>query len=470
MGEAGSVLMAAVGDLSMHSLPAAALPAPDAWSLASDVWVVADLLILIGFLLALLATFALAVVHGRDHWKYVSIFFAGAALSCGCGLIIVQLGLIRASGLPLFLLQCAAGLFAMISVLTLWPALAGAAATPNRSSARHNAPLEPGLPLRTGPGGPLSLEDALSGIGATMFARGEDLSERWSTALPGEMVGDAALPSTSFAATLKERISASFSSAFSRKEAVATNFQIEDARGNPRWYELTVQPGVFTDGQRGAVGCLFDVTRFRQPEAECRSLLQEATHRAKNLLTVIQSVVRMSAKTLNLPPATIEPFNARLQSVALAYDLLVREEWEGVALPDLLRSQLGHALGGAVSRASWSGPPLRLRPSAVQTLALAFHELAVKAEAQGALSLPEGSLRVWWETVSLKDGSEGYRLVWQETGGPAPDQTAERKTFSRDILERLTPRGLRGEVSSAYTEEGFRWEVRFPATNILPTN
>lgn len=464
----GSAVDAGPGAIGTSSLPSTSLAvAPDMWHITADTWVIADLLILVGFLLALLATFVLAVAHGRDYWKYASIFFSGAALSCGCGLVMVELELIRAGGLPLFLLQCAAGLFAMVSVLTLWPALAGAAIA--RAPGLGQSP-EPSLPLRSSPGGPLSIEDALRGTGASIVAHAEDLSERWPDPLFGHLGGkETAVPSApQFAAVLQEKVTASLRTAFARKDTVATDFQIEDARGNPRWYELTVRPGVFADGQRGAVGCLFDVTRFRKPEADYRALLQEATHRAKNLLTVIQSVVRMSAKTLNLPPAAIEPFNARLQSVALAYDLLVREEWEGVALPDLIRTQLNHALGSATSRTTWSGPPLRLRPGAVQTLALAFHELAVKAETQGALSTPDGSLRIWWEATPLRDGTEGYRLVWQEAGISPLEETTERKTFSRDILERLTPRGLRGEVSSAYTQEGFRWEVHFPASNVLP--
>lgn len=474
----GSVLNAAAGAVDLISLPATMFATTaDLWHVRPETAVSGDILILVGFLLTLLAIVIVAMQHGRTGWKFVCVFFGCIALLSGCGLAMSELDLVQTGSLLMFRLQCAAGLSAILSTLALRPALAGVVpfAGPGGGT-RQLAGAPPALPLRAGPGGALSLEDALRGTGAAVFAHAANLSVHWTTPL-GEVSGSGengianSAPGASVSALsplLRERVTEALRTALARNEAVATNFQLDDREGSPRWYELTIQPGVFADGERGAIGCLFDVTRFRRAEAHCRALLQETTHRAKNMLAVIQSVVRMSAKTLNVPPAAIEPFTARLQSVALAYDLLVREDWEGVTLPDLIRTQLNHALGNDASRATWSGPPLRLRPAAVQTLALALHELAVKAGAQGALTRPEGRLEIRWETGALKDGSPGYRLVWQENGGPVPERVGERKSFSRDILERLTPRGLRGEVSSTYAPDGtFHWEIRFPVSNVL---
>lgn len=415
---------------------------------------IGNLALLAGFLLAMLATFALALLHAAPPWRHISIFLNGVALTCCLGLLGAELHLLSISAGGLEALRIAAGLCAGAAVLMTWPALAGLGEQAEQRRTRA-------LPLAATPGGPLSLEDALTGSGVTIFARAPDLSERWTAPQP------AALTTHPASASLLERIRDALQSAFVRQAPVADQFRADDTQDGPRWYELAVRPGRFSDGQNGAIGVLMDVTRFRKAEADCRLLLQEATHRTKNLLTIIQSVARMSAKTLGLPANAVEPFNARLQAVAMSYDLLVREDWVGVPLVDLLHSQLNHTLGNAAARASWSGPALRLKPAAVQTLALAFHELAAKAMTQGAMAAPGGRLRIGWEETTMRDGNPGYRLVWQELGH-GPEMPAEQRNYARDILERLTPRGLRGEVLASQTDEGFRWELRFPAANVLP--
>lgn len=457
-----------VGSLVLASTPHDFQLLPGmAGGLSPEVSALGDLALLVGFLLTLLATFALAILHGARPWRHVSIFVNGVALACGLGLLGAELQLMSVPLGNLEFLRVAAGLFAGMSVLVVWPALAGLAGRTDEraggsgSGGPHAGGFAATLPLAATPGGPLSLEDALTGSGAMIFARAPDLSERWAVPQP---MGAAADPA---ATSLVERIKDTLQNAFARQAPVAEQFRTDDTQGRSHWYELAVRPGRFSDGQTGAIGLLMDVTRFRKAEAECRHLLQEATHRTKNLLTIIQSVARMSAKNLGLPANAVEPFNARLQAIAMSYDLLVREEWVGVPLTDLLHSQLNHTLGNAAARATWSGPALRLRPTAVQTLALAIHELAAKAMTQGAMALPGGRLRVTWEENAMRDGSPGYRLVWQEVG-PGPQTPAEHRNYARDILERLTPRGLRGEVAASQTDEGFLWELRFPASNVLP--
>lgn len=417
-----------------------------------------DLLAMAGFLLLLLAAFALALAHGAHARRRISLFLNGSALALGCVLLLTKFNLLAVADERLPLLRGATGLCAALAVLALWPSL--------KRLLKQNAESEQAatLPLLATPGGPLSLEDALGASGAVVFARtakntGEHTGEsRECFRVPRPAEHNAAL---------ENWLNETTQQALGQPHPLTRSLQTTSAADAPQWYELTVKSGRLRNGEDGAIGCLLDVTRFRKAEADCRHMLQEATHRAKNLLTIIQSVTRMSAKTLGLPASAVEPFTARLQAIAMCYDLLVREEWEAVPLTDLLHSQLNHTLGNAAARASWSGPTLRLRPTAVQTLALAIHELAARAMLQGAMTNPAGRLRITWEETRMRDGNPGYRLIWQEIGH-GPESPPDQRSFARDILERLTPRGLRGDVNASNTEDGFRWEVRFPATNTLP--
>lgn len=421
----------------------------------SNAAVASDLLLLFGFLLLLLATFALAVAHGARTQRTICIFLLGLGLVCAGGLVAEKVHLMAATAESLEFLRGAAGFFAAAAVLVLWPALSGIGARTGRDEAAF-APAH--LPLTAAPGGALSLAEALTGSGATVFA--------YTVAQSGDARSRWAVPAAPAAPPLRERLTAAVKDAFGRQTPVVDQFESAGADGGARWFEVTLRPGRFADGQAGAIGTLLDVTRFRKAEAEYRHLLQEATHRTKNLLTIIQSVARMSAKTLGLSASAAEPFNARLQAIAMSYDLLVREDWRGVPLNDLLHSQLNHSLGNAAGRASWSGPALRLKPTAVQTMALAIHELAARSASQGAMATPAGRLRIVWEHTAMRDGSPGYRLAWQDIGH-APQAEGAPRNYAREILERLTPRGLRGEVTATETPEGFRWELRFPALNVV---
>ena len=67
-----------------------------------------------------------------------------------------------------------------------------------------------------------------------------------------------------------------------------------------------------------------------------------------------------------------------------------RAELEPVTLDRLLRTQL-EAIGGEELEGRWrlQGPEVSLRKSFVQTMSLAFHELATNARKHGALSEDE---------------------------------------------------------------------------------
>jgi PAS domain S-box-containing protein len=112
--------------------------------------------------------------------------------------------------------------------------------------------------------------------------------------------------------------------------------------GTVRWWNLTIVPALAADGTTvGLVGGLVDISARKETEARIRLLVSEVTHRSKNLLSVIQTIMRQTA----MHSASVEDFSvrftARLRSLAASHDLLVQENWQGAALHDLVLSQLG---------------------------------------------------------------------------------------------------------------------------------
>jgi PAS domain S-box-containing protein len=232
--------------------------------------------------------------------------------------------------------------------------------------------------------------------------------------------------------------------------------------GGETWYDLTIHPLTDENGWiTGIVVGAIDITRYKEQEARIRLLMRELTHRSKNLLTVIQAIMRQTASN-SVSLADFETrFSARVQSLAGSHDLLVQDDWQGASMRELVRSQLGHYGDRVDSQIELSGEPLQIRPDAAQHIGMALHELATNAAKYGALSTPDGKVRISWHMSSAQNGTEMCHLSWEESGGP-PVERPSRRGFGRVVIERTVARALRGEVRIEYALSGLRWTLEFP--------
>jgi GAF domain-containing protein len=76
-------------------------------------------------------------------------------------------------------------------------------------------------------------------------------------------------------------------------------------------------------------------------EQRTRVLLREVSHRAKNILAIVQGMVRQTA-TQNDPNIFAQDLSARLASLARSHDLLAASDWKGVQVGELVKSQVSH--------------------------------------------------------------------------------------------------------------------------------
>jgi PAS domain S-box-containing protein len=204
-----------------------------------------------------------------------------------------------------------------------------------------------------------------------------------------------------------------------------------------------------------------DMTERNRARDHIRLLLNESTHRAKNLLAVVQAIASQTARFADTLDQFQDRFAARLHAMALSHDLLVSEGWKRARLAELVRVQLETFDPGG--RVTTQGPDVYLVADAAQHVGLALHELATNAAKYGALSAVGGAITLDWEIVG--NGPEVLRLSWRERGGP-PVARPSRVGFGSTLIEKAIEHALEATVVIEYAPEGFSWSIEIPSRYI----
>jgi two-component sensor histidine kinase len=111
------------------------------------------------------------------------------------------------------------------------------------------------------------------------------------------------------------------------------------------------------------------------------------------------------------------------------------------------------------------GQDVLLRPDAALTLSLILHELTTNAVKYGALTQPNGRVRVGWALGQAASGQR-LRLRWCESGGP-PIQRPAKLGFGLYLIERSVAHEFDGGASFDFAQDGLTCEIDVPWTNTI---
>ena len=186
-------------------------------------------------------------------------------------------------------------------------------------------------------------------------------------------------------------------------------------------------------------GASHDVTKRRLKQEASELLNRELSHRIKNVLSVVGSLATMSGEHRPETSAYIAAFQARLNNLAAAHDLLIQAEWGPVGLDGLAERTLASI--GVRDRVDLAASGLVVGSHDTQTVALVLHELGTNAIKYGALSNGDGRVALRFEIRPEPGGADPATLIilWQETGGPEVVPPLS-KGFGINLLERLARR------------------------------
>jgi len=199
----------------------------------------------------------------------------------------------------------------------------------------------------------------------------------------------------------------------------------------------------------------------RERSAERQTLLiRELHHRVKNTLATVQALLGASSRSATSVEAFYTSFSARVISLAKTHNLLTEDYWQQAPLRDMLINELGPYNDSEGSRIVLDGPRVDLVGDLAVPTGMAIHELTTNAAKHGALSVPEGRIRISW-TVEKTAAHQVLCLDWIERGGP-PTEPPTRKGFGSTLLQRVLKVQCQAELAFDYQPAGLHFSMRAP--------
>ena len=184
-----------------------------------------------------------------------------------------------------------------------------------------------------------------------------------------------------------------------------------------------------------------------------RLVVNESSHRVKNILAVVQSLVQRTLSAGGAAHEAQDTLQQRLHALARAQETLMSNEWRGGSLERIVADELAVYR----DRIQIEGPHVTIGGQLVQTFSLLLHELATNAAKYGALANQQGNVSVTWQINHNVDPAR-LSLRWQEKGGPLVEPPT-RKGFGSALLESAIPQSTSRLL---FERTGFVFELDMP--------
>lgn len=205
--------------------------------------------------------------------------------------------------------------------------------------------------------------------------------------------------------------------------------------------EVGLSP-ISRDGATGALATIVDISERKAAERRQQILLNELRHRGRNIMMLVQAIAMRT-----IPLESRKEFLSSIEAFARTQDLFL--EAGRVDLARIIEREL------APFRAQIDliGGDVPLTERAAQDFALIVHELATNSVKHGALSTPDGRVRI----MIAPDGG-ALAFSWEERGGPPvapPDRTGFGQTILKDVAKAFCD-----EAEARYDPSGFSYRLR----------
>ncbi len=238
-----------------------------------------------------------------------------------------------------------------------------------------------------------------------------------------------------------------------------------------RWFQTRATPVRDPNGTIVEwLGTSTDVDDLRLMRDRQQVLITELQHRTFNLLGTVRSMADATLRASEDLSDFKVKFRDRIDAMARVQLLLSRlGEKDRVTFDELIQSEIA-ASGIAESDAAriiLDGPAgVSLQSRAVQTFAMAIHELMTNALKHGALKQSGARLAIRWHVGTEAAGGSWLYVDWQEHGVDMRPGDAQRRGTGqgRTLIERALPYQLGARTTYELASDGVRCTIALPMT------
>jgi two-component sensor histidine kinase len=212
---------------------------------------------------------------------------------------------------------------------------------------------------------------------------------------------------------------------------------------------------------------IIDRGEDRRREKVLHSLLRDVSHRSKNLLAIIQSIVTQTSQYTDSIESYVQKLRGRIFSLSRSQDLVTDSGWRGAFARELLEQQVSAYIPNGQQLITFEGENLLLSPNVTMHLGLAFHELLINAINFGSF-LPAGQTIVVKIAMQEHEGRDFVSVSWREPLDAAyrkadHDAVLPVRRLGTAILERVVPASVNGRAEYSVSQGEVRYGLVFPA-------
>jgi two-component sensor histidine kinase len=212
---------------------------------------------------------------------------------------------------------------------------------------------------------------------------------------------------------------------------------------------------------------IIDRSEERRREKVLQSLLRDVSHRSKNLLAIIQSIVTQTSQYTQSIDAYVQKLRGRIFSLSRSQDLVTDSGWRGAFVQDLLNQQISAYMPGGKELVAFEGDNILLSPNVSMHLGLAFHELLINAINYGTFLAAGDTIRVVC-SIFEQDERRYISMDWDEPVNPrfqtiAVEQSIPVRRLGTAILERVVPASVNGRAEYSISGLNVHYGLVFSA-------
>ena len=239
-------------------------------------------------------------------------------------------------------------------------------------------------------------------------------------------------------------------------EPYEIEYRLRHRSGEYRWTLGRAMPMRGPDGNIVRwIGTCTDIHDAKHIASQNEILNRELSHRIKNIFAVIGGLIGLSARQEPGQKGFARQLQERVGALGRAHEF-VRPHSDHSAtreMPELLHAVLRAILSPYPAleegRLTVVGDDIAVDDRGATPLGLLIHELATNATKYGALSAPDGEVRV---STRVADGL--LELRWDETGGPPISGPPEHTGFGTKLSELSIVQQLGGTIEREWRPDG----------------